>query len=71
MAVRASRAAGYESNHWGVVRGRTTNRSNNDPYYVARMIDDYLLLLPGKGRSTLRHVLAERARGILGRRLGN
>ena len=69
MAVRASKAAGYESNHWGVVRSRAINRVNDDPYYVARMIDDYLFLLPGKGRRTLRRVLAERARQILGKRL--
>lgn len=70
MAVRASKAAGYESNYWGLVGSRAINRVNTDPYYVARMIDDYVFLLPGTGRRTLRHVLAERARGIAGRRLG-
>jgi peptidoglycan/xylan/chitin deacetylase (PgdA/CDA1 family) len=70
MAVRASRVAGYESNHWGVVGGRAVNRVGSDPYYVARMIDDYVFLLPGKGRRSLRQVMAERLRGIAGRRLG-
>jgi hypothetical protein len=70
MAVRASRVAGYESNHWGVVGGSAVNRVGSDPYYVARLIDDYVFLLPGKGRRSLRQVMAERLRGIAGRRLG-
>jgi peptidoglycan/xylan/chitin deacetylase (PgdA/CDA1 family) len=69
MAVRASRAAGYESNYWGVSGGRAINRVGNDPYHVARIIDDYLFLLPGRGRENLRRVLEMRARGIAARRL--
>jgi len=69
MAVGASRSAGYESNYWGVFERRTINRVGNDPYHVARVIDDYLFLLPGRGRENLRRILAERVRGIAAQRL--
>ena len=69
MAIRASREAGYESNHWFLFVRRTVNRVGDDPYHVTRLSDDYFFLLPGKGRKNLRHVLIERFRGIAGRRL--
>jgi hypothetical protein len=69
MAIRASREAGYESNHWFLFVRRTVNRVGDDPYHVTRLTDDYFFLLPGKGRKNLRHVLIERFRGIAGRRL--
>lgn len=70
MAVQASKAAGYESNHWGVLKTGAVNRPGSDPFRVARMIDDYIFLLPGKGRSTLPAVLADRVRRITARRRG-
>lgn len=64
MAVQASREAGYAGNHWGLFAGRTINRVGGDPFHVARLIDDYLFLLPGKSRRSLCEVIAERGRGI-------
>ena len=70
MAIQASRAAGYEGNYWGVSGRSSANRVGGDPYHVARVIDDYLFLLPGKGRRSLCQVLKERGRGIAVRRAG-
>lgn len=69
MAVRASKEAGYASNHWGLPGGKTVNRVGDDPYCIARMIDDYLFLLPGRGRKSLLQVLMERGRKIAEGRL--
>ena len=59
-SVAASRAAGYVSNFWGVIPGRKTNRKGDDPFHIARIVDDYLRCLPGLGRESLRHVAARR-----------
>ena len=71
ISIRASKDAGYASNHWGLFVRRTVNRIGDDPYRVTRLSDDYLFLLPGKGRRNLRHVLTERCRGMAVRRFGN
>ena len=70
MAVQASREAGYTCNHWGLFARRTVNRVGGDPYHVARVIDDYIFLLPGKRRRSLFEVLAARGRGIAAQRAG-
>ena len=71
MAIRASKEAGYVSNFWGLVAGRSVNRVGDDPFHITRIIDDYLFLLPGKGRKNLSGVLVERGRKIVFDRLGN
>jgi hypothetical protein len=70
LAVRASREAGYESNYWGLLKRRTISRIGDDPYHVARLIEDYIFLLPGKNRRNLCRVLADRCRRIAARGKG-
>jgi hypothetical protein len=59
-AVRASRAAGYLSNFWGVLPDRRSNRPGDDPYRCARLKGDYLRRLPGHGRDTLAGIMARK-----------
>lgn len=61
-SVAISRQAGYVSNFWGLVQGRGVNRLDGDPFYVARLVDDYLFRLPGRGRRSLASLLAAKWR---------
>ncbi|GEM_PF-348482 len=61
-SVAASQAAGYVSNFWGVIPGRKTNRKGNDPFYIVRVLEDYLLCLPGQGRRSLWSVAVRRVK---------
>jgi peptidoglycan/xylan/chitin deacetylase (PgdA/CDA1 family) len=56
LAVALSREAGYASNFWVVTERRNNNRQGDDPYYIPRLKDDYLLRLPGAGRQHLAEV---------------
>jgi peptidoglycan/xylan/chitin deacetylase (PgdA/CDA1 family) len=62
LAVELSRAAGYRTNFWGPLPGVRINRAGQDPMRVARLKDDYLLRLPGRGRISLSKVLLGKAR---------
>lgn len=61
-AVDLSKKAGYDTNFWGILPGRRTNRPGDDPYHIVRLLDDYLFRLPGDGRRSLVSILAERFR---------
>lgn len=60
QSIQASKEAGYESNHWGILDRRATNPIGVDPYYLARISDEYLLTLPGNGRNSLKKVLLDK-----------
>lgn len=53
LAVALSREAGYLSSFWITHPRRNTNRPGDCPFHVARLKDDYLLRLPGRGRQPL------------------
>ncbi len=52
-AVALSKEVGYQSNFWVELDNRNTNRPGDSPFYIPRLKDDYLLRLPGIGRSSL------------------
>jgi hypothetical protein len=56
LAVALSREAGYASNFWVVTERRNSNRQGEDPYYIPRLKDDYLMRLPGSGRQPLAEI---------------
>ena len=64
LSVQASKDAGYVCNYWGILKRRTTNPVGVNPYYLARISDEYLLTLPGKGRNSLFQVLTDKIRRI-------
>lgn len=53
IAAELSREAGYESNFWLSLPGKSSNRCGDSPFSITRLKDDYLFRLPGKGRRTL------------------
>jgi len=62
LSVALSKEAGYLSNYWGPLPGKPTVVSGQDPFYISRLKDDYLLRLPGKGRSSLMDVFTMKYR---------
>jgi hypothetical protein len=48
---------GYRTAFWGKVRGTPVTEPGGDPLAVARIGEDYLELLPGRGRETLGNVM--------------
>jgi len=62
ISVEQSKEAGYLTNYWGPIPGQPENKPGQDPYSIARIKDDYLLRLPGKGRASLSEVLTMKAR---------
>jgi peptidoglycan/xylan/chitin deacetylase (PgdA/CDA1 family) len=50
MAIKASKAVGYEVNYWGILANRSLNYPGGDPYHIARISGRYILALPGKNR---------------------
>ncbi len=60
MAV--AREAGYVSNFWGLVQARGVNQPGDDPFRIARLLDDYIFRLPGHGRRALASILAAKWR---------
>jgi peptidoglycan/xylan/chitin deacetylase (PgdA/CDA1 family) len=65
-ASRLAASVGYQAVFCGKVRGVPITRPGGDLRRIARLGEDYLALLPGKGRSTLRQVLQKK----WGRRFG-
>jgi peptidoglycan/xylan/chitin deacetylase (PgdA/CDA1 family) len=65
-ARRLACEAGYRTAFCGKVRGVTITLPGGDPQAIARVGEDYVELLPGKGRADLTSIL----RGKLARRLG-
>jgi peptidoglycan/xylan/chitin deacetylase (PgdA/CDA1 family) len=66
-ARRIAREAGYETAFWGKVPGVPITLAGGDLTRIARIGEDYMELLPGRGRLDLRTVLrrkwARRLRG--------
>lgn len=56
-ARRLAREAGYRSAFCGKVPGTPITRPGDDPHAVARIGEDYVELLPGRGRADLTSVL--------------
>lgn len=56
-AQRLAREAGYRTAFCGKVGGVPLTRPGGDPHAVARIGEDYLELLPGRGREDLKTVL--------------
>lgn len=65
-ARRVAREAGYRSAYCGKVSGTPVTLPGGDPLAIARVGEDYVELLPGRGRGRLTEIL----RTKLGRRLG-
>jgi peptidoglycan/xylan/chitin deacetylase (PgdA/CDA1 family) len=67
MAQRLAREAGYHTTFWGKVPGVPITTPGGDLSRIARVGEDYVLLLPGSGRqslsSVLRHKWTRRLRG--------
>jgi peptidoglycan/xylan/chitin deacetylase (PgdA/CDA1 family) len=67
-ARRIAREAGYRTAFWGKVPGVPISLPGSDPHAIARVGEDYVELLPGRGRATLtsvlRHKLSRRLSGL-------
>ncbi|HMO04858.1 MAG TPA: polysaccharide deacetylase family protein [Kiritimatiellia bacterium] len=61
LARRLSEEAGYRTNFHGPITGTPLNRPGTDPYRIARIKDDFIERLPGRGRRALWSILAEKA----------
>jgi peptidoglycan/xylan/chitin deacetylase (PgdA/CDA1 family) len=61
-ARRLAREAGYRTAFCGKVRGTTVTLAGGDLASIARIGEDYVELLPGRGRTTLTAVLQEKWR---------
>lgn len=59
-AIEAAREVGYRTCFWGVLPHRNTNRPGQDPYHCPRLKADYITRLPGRGRRSLRSILADK-----------
>ena len=57
LARRIAEEAGYETAFCGKVRGVPLTRAGGDLRQIARLGEDYVELLPGKGRGSLRALL--------------
>lgn len=60
LSVSLSKETGYSSNFWVVRQDRRTNRPGDSPYAIARLKDDYILRLPGRGRQPLLGILGKK-----------
>jgi peptidoglycan/xylan/chitin deacetylase (PgdA/CDA1 family) len=65
-AHRVAREAGYRTAFRGKVPGVPISLPGSDPHAIARVGEDYVELLPGRGRATLTSILRHK----LSRRLG-
>jgi peptidoglycan/xylan/chitin deacetylase (PgdA/CDA1 family) len=67
-ARRMAREVGYRTAFWGKVPGVPISLPGSDPHAIARVGEDYVELLPGRGRATLtkvlRHKLSRRLAGL-------
>jgi peptidoglycan/xylan/chitin deacetylase (PgdA/CDA1 family) len=66
-ARRMARELGYRTAFCGKVRGTPISRPGSDPHQIARLGEDYVEMLPGRGRedlaSVLQHKWMRRLRG--------
>lgn len=65
-ARRVAREVGYRTAFCGKVKGSPLTLAGGDPHAIARIGEDYVELLPGRGRTDLTTILRRK----LGRRLG-
>lgn len=56
FAVSISKKAGYETNYFGSIKGRSTNHPGDDPFKIVRIDDIFLQRLPGKGRKSVKEI---------------
>jgi peptidoglycan/xylan/chitin deacetylase (PgdA/CDA1 family) len=56
-ARRAAADLGYRTAFCGKVRGTPISRAGSDPHQIARLGEDYVELLPGRGREDLASIL--------------
>jgi peptidoglycan/xylan/chitin deacetylase (PgdA/CDA1 family) len=61
-ARRLAREVGYRTAFGGKVPGTPLTMPGGDPHAIARIGEDYVELLPGRGRATLSEVLARKWR---------
>ena len=67
-ARRLAREVGYRTAFGGKVEGSAVTRPGEDPHAIARIGEDYLELLPGRGRLTLSAILSRKwSRRLKGR----
>ncbi|MEM9019213.1 MAG: polysaccharide deacetylase family protein [Planctomycetota bacterium] len=71
LAVQAAQAAGYDAAYWGrlgsgLTGGRVANFKGTDPMQLARIGEDFLAMLPGKGRTSTGKLLLGKVRKNLG-----
>lgn len=69
-ARRLAAETGYETAYCGKVPGVPISRRGDDPRQIARIGDDYVELLPGRGRSRLSEVLRRKWARRFGPSLG-
>ncbi len=61
IASNISKEVGYLSNFWGVISQKRTNKKNDDPFKIVRLLsDDFILRLPGKGRKKFLKVIYDK-----------
>ena len=66
MSILATKEAGYTCNYWGICGSRTVNYvGENHLYHIVRIDDDYILALPGSGRTPLPMLLGKKIRKVL------
>jgi hypothetical protein len=58
LARRLTREAGYRAAYCGKLSGVPITLSGGDPLSIARIGEDYVELLPGRGRGSLAGVLS-------------
>ncbi|MCD6184578.1 MAG: polysaccharide deacetylase family protein [Deltaproteobacteria bacterium] len=52
IAIKMAKEAGYQSCVWGIIPGKKTNYSAQNPFYICRISSDFIFRLPGKKRSS-------------------
>jgi peptidoglycan/xylan/chitin deacetylase (PgdA/CDA1 family) len=60
LARDLARTTGHSSTFCGKVRGSIIARAGDDPFAIPRIGEDWVELLPGSGRSTLRRILSRK-----------
>lgn len=65
LSASLSRKVGYETNFWGKADNRLTNKVGDDPYRISRIGENFLYLLPGSGRTSLKKVILKKIKKTL------
>ncbi|MBI9070059.1 MAG: polysaccharide deacetylase family protein [Melioribacteraceae bacterium] len=65
LSVNISKELGYKFNYWGFLRQSKNNGVNTDPFYLSRLSDDYIFLLPGKDRKTIKDLFLSKINKVL------